>query len=147
MLLPWRYLPGDENVMANAFGGRRMFFGRRDRRISGLLADTDNPERKKHVSSWKLLLRRRQTGGHGITRGHGLLSLQLLPFLVRGARERLQSLEAGGVRITAGVEHVATFQKTELSQRRYCAKCGGHLMTNHPQIGPRRGLRVDHSDT
>ena len=39
------------------------------------------------------------------------------------------------VRITAGAEHVATFQKTELSQRKYCAKCGGHLMTNHPPIG------------
>ena len=39
------------------------------------------------------------------------------------------------VRITAGAEHVSTFQKTELSQRKYCAKCGGHLMTNHPPIG------------
>ena len=39
------------------------------------------------------------------------------------------------VRITAGAEHVGTFQKTELSQRKYCAKCGGHLMTNHPPIG------------
>ena len=39
------------------------------------------------------------------------------------------------VRITAGAEHVGTFQKTELSQRKYCAKCGGHLMTNHPAIG------------
>ena len=39
------------------------------------------------------------------------------------------------VRITAGAEHVATFQKTELSQRQYCAKCGGHLMTNHPPLG------------
>ena len=39
------------------------------------------------------------------------------------------------VQITAGAEHVATFQKTELSQRKYCAKCGGHLMTNHPPIG------------
>ena len=38
------------------------------------------------------------------------------------------------VRITAGAEHIATFQKTELSQRKYCAKCGGHLMTNHPPI-------------
>jgi hypothetical protein len=38
------------------------------------------------------------------------------------------------VRITAGAEHVATFQKTKFSQRRYCAKCGGHLMTNHPTI-------------
>src|SRR5438128_112912 len=31
------------------------------------------------------------------------------------------------VRIRAGAEHVATFQKTERSQRQYCAKCGGHL--------------------
>ena len=39
------------------------------------------------------------------------------------------------VRISAGAEHVATFQKSELSQRQYCRKCGGHLMTNHPPIG------------
>jgi hypothetical protein len=39
------------------------------------------------------------------------------------------------VRITTGAEHVATFQKTELSQRQYCKKCGGHLMTNHPPLG------------
>ena len=39
------------------------------------------------------------------------------------------------VRVTAGAEHVATFQKTEVSQRQYCKKCGGHLMTNHPPLG------------
>src|ERR1700720_2905852 len=39
------------------------------------------------------------------------------------------------VRITAGAEHIAPFHKTELSQRQYCAKCGGHLMNNHPPIG------------
>ncbi|HEX2351436.1 MAG TPA: GFA family protein [Xanthobacteraceae bacterium] len=39
------------------------------------------------------------------------------------------------VRITSGAEHVATFPKTEMSQRHYCAKCGGHLMTNHPTLG------------
>ena len=39
------------------------------------------------------------------------------------------------VQITSGNEHVATFQKTEFSQRRYCAKCGGHLMNNHPTLG------------
>ena len=39
------------------------------------------------------------------------------------------------VRITSGVEHLATFQKTELSERQYCRKCGGHLMTNHPPLG------------
>ena len=39
------------------------------------------------------------------------------------------------VTITAGAQHVATFEKTPMSQRRYCAKCGGHLMTNHPTLG------------
>jgi hypothetical protein len=39
------------------------------------------------------------------------------------------------VRVTLGIEHVATFQKTELSQRQYCSKCGGHLMTDHPPLG------------
>jgi hypothetical protein len=39
------------------------------------------------------------------------------------------------VRVTRGAENIATFQKTPLSQRQYCAKCGGHLMTNHPPLG------------
>ena len=39
------------------------------------------------------------------------------------------------VRIVAGAENVATFQKSTLSQRQYCAKCGGHLMTGHPPLG------------
>ena len=39
------------------------------------------------------------------------------------------------VRITSGAENVAAFQKTPLTQRQYCAKCGGHLMANHPSLG------------
>jgi len=39
------------------------------------------------------------------------------------------------VRVTGGGEHVATFQKSPLSQRQYCKKCGGHLMANHPPLG------------
>ncbi len=39
------------------------------------------------------------------------------------------------VRITRGAEHLAMLQKTPLSQRQYCAKCGGHLMVNHPTLG------------
>ena len=39
------------------------------------------------------------------------------------------------VRITKGEGNVATFTKTPLSERTYCAKCGGHLMTNHPPLG------------
>ena len=39
------------------------------------------------------------------------------------------------VRITAGAEQFGMFQKTPVSQRQYCKKCGGHLMTNHPPLG------------
>ena len=39
------------------------------------------------------------------------------------------------VRITQGVQHVATYAKSGLSERKYCSKCGGHLMTNHPPLG------------
>jgi hypothetical protein len=31
-----------------------------------------------------------------------------------------------GVRITTGAEHVGMYQKTPVSQRQYCKKCGGH---------------------
>jgi hypothetical protein len=39
------------------------------------------------------------------------------------------------VRVTAGAEHLGTFAKTAASERQYCKKCGGHLMTNHPGMG------------
>jgi hypothetical protein len=39
------------------------------------------------------------------------------------------------VRVVAGAEHLASFSKTPFSERHYCSKCGGHLMTNHPPIG------------
>lgn len=38
------------------------------------------------------------------------------------------------VRITAGKGRLSTFRKTALSERKYCDKCGGHLMTNHPPL-------------
>src|SRR5712691_482031 len=39
------------------------------------------------------------------------------------------------VRYTRGAEYVATFEKTKLSRRQYCVKCGGHLMAEHPPLG------------
>lgn len=39
------------------------------------------------------------------------------------------------ITVTSGAENIATFAKTPLSERRYCAKCGGHLMANHPPLG------------
>lgn len=38
------------------------------------------------------------------------------------------------VRVTAGKEHLATYAKTPNSDRQYCRKCGGHLMTHHPGL-------------
>ncbi|WP_024512584.1 GFA family protein [Bradyrhizobium sp. ARR65] len=39
------------------------------------------------------------------------------------------------VRVTAGSDQLAMYQKTPVSQRQYCKTCGGHVMTNHPPLG------------
>ena len=39
------------------------------------------------------------------------------------------------VRVTTGAEHVAVYNKTPVSDRTYCTRCGGHLMTTHPGLG------------
>ena len=39
------------------------------------------------------------------------------------------------VEVVGGEEHLAVFKKSEVSERQYCAKCGGHIMTNHPTFG------------
>jgi hypothetical protein len=39
------------------------------------------------------------------------------------------------VTITEGEAFVATYAGSPLSERKYCSKCGGHLMTNHPPLG------------
>ncbi|MGE0829088.1 MAG: GFA family protein [Hyphomonadaceae bacterium] len=39
------------------------------------------------------------------------------------------------VRVTAGEANMASFQKTPISDRVFCTKCGGHLMTRHPTLG------------
>jgi hypothetical protein len=37
--------------------------------------------------------------------------------------------------VNSGEENIETFAKTEMSERQYCRKCGGHLMTRHPGLG------------
>jgi len=39
------------------------------------------------------------------------------------------------VRVTKGAEFLGRFRKTEMSDRQFCTKCGGHLMTDHPTLG------------
>lgn len=43
--------------------------------------------------------------------------------------------KAEDVRVTRGAEHLGRFAKSEMSERRYCMRCGGHLMTGHPSMG------------
>ncbi len=38
------------------------------------------------------------------------------------------------VRITKGADKIATYHKTDMSYRKYCSACGGHLMTDHPPL-------------
>lgn len=39
------------------------------------------------------------------------------------------------VNIIKGTEHIASFQKTGKSVRKWCRRCGGHLLTEHPVLG------------
>ncbi len=39
------------------------------------------------------------------------------------------------VRITQGADLLGRFNKGGMSDRRYCARCGGHVMTDHPGLG------------
>jgi len=39
------------------------------------------------------------------------------------------------VKVTRGGDELASFQKTEISDRVWCRACGGHLMTRHPTLG------------
>jgi hypothetical protein len=41
----------------------------------------------------------------------------------------------GAVKVLAGAEFIGMYRKTPMSERRYCTKCGGHLMTWHPPFG------------
>ncbi len=64
------------------------------------------------------------------------------------------------VKVTSGSEHVASYKKTELSERTYCSKCGGHLLNNHaplslvdvfaatiPTLPFKPGVHVNYSET
>jgi len=38
------------------------------------------------------------------------------------------------VRVTKGAEFVGSFNKMGMSDRQFCRKCGGHLMSYHPSM-------------
>ena len=39
------------------------------------------------------------------------------------------------LKVTAGADKIATYNKTERSYRKWCTACGGHLFTDHPVWG------------
>jgi hypothetical protein len=39
------------------------------------------------------------------------------------------------VKVTKGAELLGRFAKTQMSDRRFCTKCGGHVMVDHPGLG------------
>src|SRR5882724_13318284 len=64
------------------------------------------------------------------------------------------------VKVTKGADMIGTYNKTELSFRKFCTKCGGHVMTDHPTFGMidvyaatipslpfKPGLHVNYSET
>lgn len=43
--------------------------------------------------------------------------------------------DPASVRVTAGEEKIASFNKTEATFRQYCTECGGSIMSRHPTKG------------
>ena len=62
------------------------------------------------------------------------MPLPLLPILSGAPVNAFSLWKPEAVKVTAGAEHVATFAKTPTSERKYCKKCGGHLMTKHSKM-------------
>jgi hypothetical protein len=43
--------------------------------------------------------------------------------------------QAEQVKVKRGAEFIGHFAKSEISDRQFCTKCGGHIMTGHPTMG------------
>jgi hypothetical protein len=43
--------------------------------------------------------------------------------------------QAENVRVSKGAALIGRFNKTGMSERQFCTRCGGHLMTGHPGMG------------
>lgn len=39
------------------------------------------------------------------------------------------------VTVTAGADRLGSYSQTARSQRKWCTKCGGHVLTEHPELG------------
>ncbi len=39
------------------------------------------------------------------------------------------------LKVTKGADHIGTFNKSPNSARKWCKSCGGHIFSDHPQMG------------
>ncbi|HEX2116208.1 MAG TPA: GFA family protein [Alphaproteobacteria bacterium] len=39
------------------------------------------------------------------------------------------------IKVTKGADLLGRYAKTKFSERRFCTRCGGHIMAEHPSIG------------
>jgi hypothetical protein len=61
--------------------------------------------------------------------------LQLLSVLHGAPVTAFTLWKQGNMKVTRGAEHIGHYQKNRFSDRCFCTKWGGHLMTNHPGMG------------
>lgn len=69
------------------------------------------------------------------TVGDGLLSLRKLPALFRRAGERVHVVEMGEREPHERRRVPRQFKSSDISDRRYCTKCGSHIGVDHPTLG------------
>jgi hypothetical protein len=43
--------------------------------------------------------------------------------------------QPASVKITKGADQLGSFNRTERSSRKWCKRCGGHVLTEHPHMG------------
>jgi hypothetical protein len=71
---------------------------------------------------------------HGEAEGMGYCHCQSCRSWSGGPLSTFTLWKFEAVEVTQGAEHLATFAKTSASERQYCTKCGGHLMTRLPDV-------------
>jgi hypothetical protein len=58
-----------------------------------------------------------------------------LPALFRGADQRVHVVEKESVSLIRGAEFLDRFKSSDISDRRYCTKCGSHISVDHLTLG------------
>jgi hypothetical protein len=61
--------------------------------------------------------------------------LRKLPALFRRAGKRIHVVEMGGREADERGEFLGKFKSSDMSDRRYCTKCGSHISVDHPTLG------------